>query len=329
MLAERCQEDLLITTLSIRVDVGEMSAAAEKDDKIKVVQRCASCGIAGGDDIKLKDCSACHLVRYCSVKCQRDHRPKHKRECKKRAAELKDELLFKQPESSHFGDCPICFLPLPIDESESVLMSCCGKRICKGCHYANQIREYEGRLQHKCAFCRKAVPKTIEEADEQTMKRVEVNDPSAMSQMGISRYNEGDYSAALDYLTKAAELGDALAHYQLSIMYLSGKGVEKDEKRALHHTEQAAIGGQPNARHNLGCMEKANGRMDRAGKHWIIAAKLGYDDSLGNVKVLYQAGYVSKEDFAAALRGHHDAIEATKSPQREEAAEYDRLLAEH
>jgi len=26
----------------------------------------------------------------------------------KRAAELRDEILFKQPESSHRGDCPIC-----------------------------------------------------------------------------------------------------------------------------------------------------------------------------------------------------------------------------
>ena len=31
---------------------------------------CASCGIAEVDDIKLKDCSACDLVRYCSDDCQ-------------------------------------------------------------------------------------------------------------------------------------------------------------------------------------------------------------------------------------------------------------------
>jgi hypothetical protein len=28
-------------------------------------------------------------------------------------------------------------------------------------------------------------------------------------------------------------------------------------------------------------------------------------------------GFVSKEDFAAALRGHQAAVDATKSPQRE------------
>jgi len=37
------------------------------------------------------------MVQYCSVDCQRTHRPQHKRECKKRAAELFDIALFKQP----------------------------------------------------------------------------------------------------------------------------------------------------------------------------------------------------------------------------------------
>ncbi|KAK1735014.1 hypothetical protein QTG54_014080 [Skeletonema marinoi] len=64
---------------------------------------CASCGISEGDDIKLKTCTACKSARYCSVKCQKEHRPKHKRACKKRAAELHDEMLFKQPESAHYG----------------------------------------------------------------------------------------------------------------------------------------------------------------------------------------------------------------------------------
>ena len=62
--------------------------------------------------------------------------------------------------------------------------------------------------------------------------------------------------------------------------------------------------------------------MNRAAKHWIIAAKLGYDDSLKGVKMLYEEGYVSKEDFAAALCGHQAAIDATTSAQRKEAARY-------
>ena len=297
------------------------SAAASENDTTLL---CTSCGIAGVDDIKLKDCDDCDLVRYCCVKCQRDHRPKHEEECKKRAAELRDEILFKQPEGTHYGDCPICCLPLSFDREKSVLMVCCSKIICNGCYSANKDREYEGRLEQKCPFCRNALPKTgeEEEANELLMKRIEVNDPVALYQMGTVRYYKGDCKAAFEYWTRAASMGDVEAHFQLSTLYDKGKGVEKDEKRALYHVEKAAIGGHLYARHNLGCVEEENGRVDRAVKHWIIAAKLGYDDSLENLKILYSAGLVSKEDFEASLRGHYAAIDATKSPQREEAAEF-------
>ena len=299
-----------------------------EDKEAVVIQRCASCGAAGGDDIKLKRCNGCFLVKYCCVKCQRDHWPKHKKECKKRAAELKDEILFKQPEGNHHGDCPICCLPLPIDPSKSILASCCSKRICQGCDFADQKREYEGQLQNKCPFCREVVPTTRKEQMEQWMKRIEANDPVAMRYMGKEAYKEGDYKSALEYCTKAAALGDADAHYQLSISYLTGTGVEKDEKKEFHHLTEAAIGGHPNARHNLGCTEEENGHHDRAAKHFIIAAKLGYDKSLEAVKELYKAGYVRKEIFTAALRGYQTAIAATKSPQREEAAEFFEFVEE-
>ena len=67
---------------------------AETADEI-----CANCGTAAVDDIKLKKC-ACNLVKYCSVACQKNHRPQHKKMCKKRLAELRDNDLFEQPEKS-------------------------------------------------------------------------------------------------------------------------------------------------------------------------------------------------------------------------------------
>ena len=283
---------------------------------------CASCGIAGGDDIKLKDCSACHLVRYCGIECQKDHRPQHKKDCKKRAAELRDELLFKQPESSHLGDCPICCLPLPLDPEKYTLNSCCCKIICDGCNYVNQKREIEGRLENKCAFCRTIMPKTKEENKEQVMKRIEANDTVALCHMGTTKCDKGDYRAAFDYWTRAANLGDAISHYQLSVMYRGGIFVEKDEKKELHHLTEATIARHPKARYNLGCLEGDNGQYDRATKHWIIGAKLGHDMSMEGVNILYEAVLVSHEDFAVVLRGHQAAIAAIKSPQREEAANF-------
>ena len=164
------------------------------------------------------------------------------------------------------------------------------------------------------------MPETEEEADAMQMKRIEKNDPVAMLRMGGTRHDEGDYSSAFEYYTKAAELGDASAHYNLSVMYHLGQGVEKDEKKQVYHLEKAAISGHVDARHNLGCHEGDNGRMERAVKHFTIAANMGHEGSMKALWKCYARGLVKKDDLNATLRAHHAAVDATKSPQREEAA---------
>ena len=222
--------------------------------------------------------------------------------CKKRAAKLHDVSLFWQPESSHVGDCPICLLPLPLDIKKSNMMGCCCKLICNGCDYANTIRELKGRLEQKCPFCRHHVPKTQAEIDKNKMKRVEANNPVALCGMGAKHDQEGNYDTAFKYWAKAADLGDVMAHYNLSVMYREGEDIEKDEEMESYHLEQTVIAGHPDARYNLGCHEGERGRFDRAVKHFIIAANLGHDGSLKALKQCYVNGQLSKEDFAAALR---------------------------
>ena len=278
---------------------------------------CASCGIAELDDIKLKECDGCDLVRYCSDNCQEDHRSQHEAKCKERAAELRDEILFKQPESTHRGDCPICCVPLPIEDRKATSYSCCSKTVCIGCAYADNTRQHRENRQHfSCPFCRQ---NRSEPVDTKLMKRVAANDPAAMNRMGWRLSRKWDYESAFKYWTKAAELGDVEAHYNLSIMYKKGQYVEKNEKKEIFHLEEAAIGGHAYARYNLGCHEERNGEMVRAVKHWIINANLGDDWSIQTLKDCYKDGKISKEDFAATLRAHHAAVKAMKSPQREAA----------
>jgi len=299
-----------------------MSSDNNKADNMMITP-CAYCGIPEADEIKLKECDDCDLVRYCSDACQENHKPQHEEACKKRAAELRDELLFKQPESTNLGDCPICMLPLPFDYSKSSLYSCCSKVICIGCDHANQIREIEGRLLLLlCPFCREPTPDTAEDCTKLMMKRVEANDPVALCQEGLSQYSKGDYLSAFEYYTKAAELGDAEAHYQLSHMYRDGVGVEEDKENEMHQLEEAAIGGHPDARYNLGIGEWNNGKTERAVKHFIIAAAQGEDYSIKMLMEEFKSGVVSKDDLAAALRAQQAAVDATKSPQREAAEEY-------
>ena len=293
-------------------------SSTEVDDEV-----CANCGKAAVDDIKLKFCTACKLVKYCSVDCQKNHRPQHKKACKKRAAEIRDDQLFRQPDESHLGECPLCCLPLPLDPSKFWVASCCCKHLCIGCEYANKNREREQGLEHKCPYCREPLSKSDKENKKNHMKRVKANDPIALCELGKEYRDEGDYNRAFQYFTKAAELGHADAHFEVSILYQLGQGVGKDEKKRVYHLEEAVIGGHPLARCSLGYEEMSKGRHDRATRHFIIAANLGLDDALEAMKKGFQRGIVSKEDYEVALRGHQAAVDATKSEQREEGYAFD------
>jgi tetratricopeptide (TPR) repeat protein len=294
-----------------------MSADLESTDEV-VMMCCACCGKAEVDEVKLKICTACKLVKYCSVECQKDHRPQHKKACKQRAAEIRDDRLFTQPDESHLGECPICFLPLPLDTSKWTTYTCCSKRVCTGCCYANITKEFKEGRKPRCPYCREDLPETQEETDQNEKERVKANDPLAIFQMGEKRHREGDFEGAFNYYTKAAKLGDVDAHHNLSLMYYEGRGIEKDTKKQVYHLEEAAIGGHPEARFNLGVYEERNGRHEIAVKHYIIAANLGDDESLDAMKKYFLKGLVSKDDYAASLRGHQAAVDATKSKQREE-----------
>src|SRR5210317_1634235 len=124
-----------------------MSAEEEAADTMMC---CACCGKAEVDEVKLKICTACRLVKYCSVECQKNHRPQHKKACRKRMAEIRDDRLFTQPDESHLGECSICCLPLPLDQEKYGTFSCCCKHICKGCLYANKMREIKEGMVHRC-----------------------------------------------------------------------------------------------------------------------------------------------------------------------------------
>jgi tetratricopeptide (TPR) repeat protein len=303
-----------------------MSMSANKVEELESADEvCACCGIAAVDDITLKFCGDCDLVKYCSDGCQENHREQHEAECKKRKTELHGKKLFTQPDISHHGECPICCLPMPIGERKSKMMSCCCKYICKGCCYADVKREREQGLEPRCPFCREPAPKSDnieEEHHKRVVERIKKNDPVAMSEMGKLHYHKGEYAKSLELWTKAAALGEADAHFRLATLYYDGNGVEKDENKAVYHSEQAAIGGHPDARGLLACHEMDNGRLERATKHWIISANLGCDLSLKDIKDLFVEGKVSKDEYADALRGYQAALNETKSAEREEGEAY-------
>ena len=230
-----------------------------------------------------------------------------------------DEDLFKEPPPR--DECPICFLPRPLDNAESQYQSCCGKRICIGCIYAH--KKADNRCL--CPFCRTPPTTSDREEIERLKERAGADDSNAIRLLGCY-YRDGEYglrqnrNKAVKLFLRSGELGNIAAYNSVGVAYDNGQGVERDENKAKYYYELAAMGGSITARHNLGACEKDAGNMDRAVKHWMIAAGAGCDKSLKAIRVCYLDGDATKDDFEKALRAHKEAKDEMKSEQREAAA---------
>ncbi|EJK77388.1 hypothetical protein THAOC_00784 [Thalassiosira oceanica] len=273
-------------------------------------EACANCGKLGSDAVKLKDCTACRLVKYCGVDCQKAHRKLHRKACKQRAAELKDEKLYSQGlERPEIDYCSICTLPIPLPrDRHSVFMACCMKRICKGCSVAAQKRG-----MFDCAFCRTPIAGNDADTLAMVQARVQKKDPDAIFFLGQRYYHGGfglqkDMQRAVKLYTEAAELGSIDALFNLGSAYFRGDGVQQDKAKAAQFWMKSAMQGHVVSRHNLGGDEGQKGNYDRAVRHFLISAKMGYEDSLENIKEAFMAGVATKEQYAEALKGCQDAV---------------------
>ena len=60
--------------------------------------------------------------------------------------------------------------------------------------------------------------------------------------------------------------------------------------------------------------------MNRALKHYMIAAEGGHNIALKAIQELYTNGYATKDDYATALRAYQAYLVEIKSNQRDKAA---------
>ena len=305
---------------------------------------CAECGEEGG--ASLKACKSCMLVKYCDATCQRNHWPKHKAACKLRAAELRDEELFKDPPPKE--DCPICFLPMPVilfscaslppatissvpindfmkahEElvgiDTEINFPCCGKSFCLGCLYS-----LSGNIS-KCPFCNSdQSSKTGEELDREIMKRAEANDPALICVLG-NHYEHGragfqqDHAKAKELYTRAADLGCSKAHSYLGNIYYEGG----DLKKAKFHFEAAAMAGHEGARYILGCLDAQSGNIERAVKHLTIAASAGSYLAMQSLISSFEQGTVSRESIDSTLIAYNNSCAEMRSEARDACIQFE------
>ena len=311
-----------------------VDAVSEELDKVVIsdvscsdMSICANCGKEGNSD-SMNTCNKCKEVKYCNATCKKKHRPRHKKKCQIRAAELHEEALFKQPPKE--GDCDICMLPLPFVATGRRYQTCCGKNVCSGCMYACQ--KSGGKLKYLCAFCRTKQSTSDRETMKRLKVRVEAGDAEAIFTMGCMHYNgllgcRQDQMKALEFWHQSAELGFSAANCYIGNYYgyANGRLAEfRDKYKAKKYYELGAITGDAQARYNLGVMEEELGNFDRAIKHWFIAVSSGYINASKAIQNYYSSGRATKDDFEKALRLRQVYVNEIQSDQRDTAAAADR-----
>lgn len=242
-------------------------------------------------------------------------------------AALSDDELFKDPPPKE--DCPLCMQPMPysISIKKSINKSyqaCCGKKLCRGCMLAAEEEMIEGNIKNWCPFCRIPMPSTDGEIVKRMDKRAELNDPCALFNLGRAYSLSAwglckDEQKAAKLLNRAADLGQCDAHVRLAEAYRTGEGgVRKDMNKVLYHWKLAAMKGHEMARHLLG-MYDPNKRSSM--KHFMIAAKSGYVESLKKVGEGYKGGHVTKDEYASTLRAYQVSVNEMESVQRSKTIE--------
>ncbi|EJK69200.1 hypothetical protein THAOC_09575 [Thalassiosira oceanica] len=269
---------------------------------------CANCGKT--EAAELRNCSACRLVKYCSVDCQRAHRNRHKKACKQRAAELEHDRKLFGSGLVNKETCPVCFLKIPVDPTQYGAQPCCQQLICLGCWH-----EMDRRGQDQCPMCRQEKPKNDAEMIAGLWERADSGSAAAMYELGI-KYALGiygldkDLSQAADLWTKAAHLGSAKAHYSLGVYH-----VDKDPAKARSFYECAAMAGMCEARYSLGrieCEDENNPLV--ALKHVMISAKMGHAPSLAIIESMFKQKVATKDEYDEAWKGFKSAPDEMESP---------------
>ena len=154
--------------------------------------------------------------------------------------------------------------------------------------------------------------------------RAEKKDPEAIYFLGLKYFFgevglQKDMRRAVKLWTEAAELGSVEALFDLGNSYCNGDGVQQDDAKGAEFYKKAAMQGHVESRYNLGTLEGEKGNYDRALRHFLIPAKMGLIHSLEKIKQMFMDGLATKEQYSRALKGYQDAVEETKSHDRDEA----------
>jgi TPR repeat protein len=186
-----------------------------------------------------------------------------------------------------------------------------------------------------CAFCREPTPESEKDFLAQLVKRVELNDPTALLNMAL-HYGDGkfglpvDHAKCIDLLRQSVGLGYPDAQYQLGTYHQFGDmGLERNEEEALKYWRKAAEGGEVYSRHYLGCAEYENGDDVAAMRHWRLSASGGFILPMKCLIASFEDGLLYHGDLAETLHAMYVARTEMRSDDRSQYIRLKKMAGEY
>lgn len=140
-------------------------------------------------------------------------------------------------------------------------------------------------------------------------------------QAGMDANNRGDYATALREWRPLAEQGDALAQYNLGVLYRKGRGVPQDNVQTQQWYEKAAAQGQAKAQYNLGILyfngEGVPKDYQQALRWFRLAADQGEALAQTKIAIMYDEGQGVPQNFVQAHKWYNLAATNGDKPAAE------------
>jgi len=148
-------------------------------------------------------------------------------------------------------------------------------------------------------------------------------------QAGMDANNGGDYATALREWRPLAEQGDALAQYNLGVLYRKGRGVPQDDVQARQWYAKAAAQGLAKAQFSLGTLyfngEGVRKDYQQALRWFRLAADQGEALAQTKIAIMYDEGQGVPKDIVQAYKWYSLAATNGDKP----APQLRDLLANH
>jgi len=142
---------------------------------------------------------------------------------------------------------------------------------------------------------------------------------------GADAFDDGNYAEARAQWQPLAEQGDALAQYNLALLYANGWGADRDPIKALRWFGKAADQGNAEAQYNLALMRQTgNGVPQNASEavYWYKqAADQGLVNAQNNLALMYIEGNGVRRDRAEGVRWLARAAAQSNAEARSNRAE--------